>query len=255
MKTRTIAASCLAIALSIFGVSAASADTTATPELSHQAELAEATTAEIVVTSSDALAGESLSVLILDDDADAADPAAEDIVFIEQYELDDAGAIDFRVQLPTAALEDYDIALNTAAGTERYLASLAGGEEDSGTAPNDEPTGEPDDGGTTDPDDRTPTPDDGATSNEDDSPEDESGAETENESSNGNVADVSSPGTDEDPSGTDTTAGDSAQEAQGEQADEGFLASTGASVLIGVVIALAAITTGVLLVLKRRRSA
>src|SRR5699024_7344269 len=130
MNTRYITASCLTVALGFLGIGTAAATTTDAPALSHEAAPGESATADVSVTSSDALAGEQLSVLILDDDADASDPAADDSVFLQQYVLDEPGAIDDSVQLPTAVLEDYDIALNTSADSDRYLASLVGTDED-----------------------------------------------------------------------------------------------------------------------------
>src|SRR5699024_5142999 len=107
MKTRHLAASCLTVALGFFGATTAVADTTEAPALSHEAVAADSATADISVTSSDVLAGESLTVLIINDGAEVSDPATDDVVFIEQYELDDAGTTDFAVQLPTDVLEDY----------------------------------------------------------------------------------------------------------------------------------------------------
>ena len=93
MNIRYITASCLTVALGFIGVGTAAA-TTETPALTHEATPGEAATADISVTSADALAGEQLSVLILDDGADPDNPSTGDIVFIEQYVLDETGAIE-----------------------------------------------------------------------------------------------------------------------------------------------------------------
>jgi len=248
MKTRNIAASCLTVALGLLGAGTATAATTDAPALSHQAELGDSTSASVTVTSSDALAGESLTVLIMHDDADAADPSTEDVVFIEQYELDDAGATDFQIQLPTEVLEDYDIALNTAAGTDRYLAPLAGeGDPDDGSTqePDDDATADPEEEPSTDPDDdATSAPDDDATTDP-----------ADGQDGTGNAGDGSGTGAED---GTDDgspaggSAGQTGDGAAGDQSSDGFLASTGASITIGVFIALAAIGLGTLLVLRRR---
>lgn len=261
MKTRNITASCLAVALGLLGTGTAAADTTEAPALSHHAEPGDSTTATVTVTSSDALVGEGVTVLIMNDHADAADPATEDVVFIEQYELDGAGATDFAVQLPTEALEDYDIALNTAAGTDRYLAPLVGAEN-----PDDGSTQEPDDGATSDPDeeptadpddDSTTAPDDGASTD----PEGDATSAPDEDATAG-PADGSSQGPNEgqksDGSGTasngDLQTGDGAGDA-GDQSSDGFLANTGANITVGIVIALVAIGLGTLLILRRRNAA
>ena len=238
MKTRYIAASCLTLTLGLFGASAAADDTTDVPELSHEATLSD-TTADITVTSSEVLAGESLSVLILDDDADAANPATEDIVFIEQYELNDEGATDFRVQLPTGALDDYDIALNTAAGTERYLASLDGEDDSEVPDPDEDATEEPDDG-------VNPDPDAGATPDPDQS-QGPVGSDPEDEdSSPDNTA--GQPGSDSGQHDADN----SADTATGDQSSDGFLANTGANIAVGALLAIAAIVIGIMLVRRRK---
>ena len=259
MKTRYIAACGLTVALGLFGTTAAVADTTNAPALNHEAVAGESATAEINVTSSDALAGESLTVLITNDDADSADPTGDDVVFIEQYELDDTGATHFAVQLPTDVLEDYDIALNTAAGTDRYVAPLAGE-----TDPDDDATEEPDDGSTEEPDDgATEQPDEGAPTDPDDG-----------QGGDGSEGDDGQSGADDDasqPSGEDTAGGDtdaagdpnaagpaadgSGQSDSADQSSDGFLASTGASITIAVLIGLVAIGLGVLMVARRRKTA
>ena len=239
MKTRNLAASCLTVALGLLGAGTAAADTTDAPALSHQAEPGDSTTVTVTVTSSDALAGEDVTVLIMNDDADASDPATEDVVFIEQIELDDAGATGLQVQLPTEVLEDYDIALNTAAGTGRYLAPLAGEEEtDDGSSQ------EPDDGSTADPDEEpTTVPDDGATSEPDDV-------------ATGAPDDGSTTGPDDGQGSGGTEGADAADgsDAAGDQSSDGFLASTGASIIFAVLIGLIAIGTGVFLMARRRKT-
>src|SRR5699024_4527606 len=239
MKTRNLAASCLTVALGLLGAGTSAADTTDAPALSHQAEPGDSTTATVTVTSSDALAGEDVTVLIMNDDADASDPATEDVVFIEQIELDDAGATGLQVQLPTEVLEDYDIALNTAAGTGRYLAPLAGEEEtDDGSSQ------EPDDGSTADPDEEpTTVPDDGATSEPDDV-------------ATGAPDDGSTTGPDDGQGSGGTEGADAADgsDAAGDQSSDGFLASTGASIIFAVLIGLIAIGTGVFLMARRRKT-
>lgn len=258
MKTRNIAVSCLTVALGLLSAGTAAADTTDAPALSHQAQPGDSTTATVAVTSSDALAGESLTVLIMNDDADAADPATEDVVFIEQIELDDAGATDFHVQLPTEVLEDYDIALNTAAGTDRYLAPLAGeGDPDDGSTqePDDDPTTDPDDDPTTDPDDgATGGPDDGQGGGGNDG--DGSGSGSDDDSQAGDNAGQSggSGSGSEGDSQVGDTGGDAGTEAAGDPSSDGFLANTGANITVGIVIALAAIGLGALLVLRRRKA-
>lgn len=249
MKTRTIVASCLTVACGLLGAGTATAATTDVPVLSHQAEPGDSTTASVTISSSDALAGESLTVLILKDDADAADPAADDVVFIEQYELDDAGTTDFQVQLPSDVLEDYDIALNTAADTERYLAPLVGADD-----PGDGSTQDPDDEASPDPDeDSTTAPDDGQGS-------DGSGSGTDGDSQagdgggdTGDDAGTDSEGADSS-NGTDNSNGADNTDASGDQSSDDFLANTGANIAIGVLIALAAIGVGALLVLRRRKT-
>lgn len=250
MKFRYLAASWVTVVFGLAGASSAVADTQDVPELSHVATLAEAAVADITVSSSEALAGEELSVLILDDDADVERPAPADIVFIEQYELDDAGAVDFRVQLPTEALQDYDIALNTAAGTERYVASLDGENIGEGEDPGEVPTDEPDDEPTTDPDDGSPA--DGTTPEPDDEEGTADGGPTDGgEGTNAEGDDTANETT---PAGTGSSDDDAHQSAAGEQEADGFLATTGANILVGVLVALVAISAGVWLVLRRRRS-
>lgn len=251
MKTRNITASCLAVALGLLSAGTAAAGTTEAPGLSHQAQPGDSTTATVTVTSSDALAGESLTVLIMNDDADASDPATEDVVFIEQIELDDAGATDFHVQLPTEVLEDYEIALNTAAGTDRYLAPLVGAED-----PDDGSSQEPDDGATSDPDEEAPTdpdddsttaPDDGVTTDPDDSPDD--GASVD-----GSEADTGQSGKDDATQTDDDSDANLGQSASGDQSSNGFLASTGASIIFAVLIGMTAIGAGVFLMARRRKT-
>lgn len=244
MNTRYFAASCLTVALGLVGIGTAAATTTDTPTLSHEAAPGESATAEISVTSSEALAGEQLSVIILDDDADASDPATEDIVFLEQYVLDETGAIDFSVQLPTAVLEDYDIALNTSAATDRYVASLVGTDEDDQDSGKDDETETPDDGATDDPNDGdTPGPDDGKTPGGADA-----GSESDDNAPSTESADGS---TDEDSS----SGSDAAQQADDDQDAGGILASTGANIAFSVVAALIAIGLGLFFVVRRRRTA
>ena len=268
MKTRNIAASCLTVVLGLLSAGTAAAGTTEAPGLSHQAQPGDSTTATVTVTSSDALAGESLTVLIMNDDADASDPATEDVVFIEQIELDDAGATGLQVQLPTEVLEDYDIALNTAAGTDRYLAPLAGEEEsddgssqepdDGSTAdPDEEPTTVPDDGATSEPEDgATGGPDDGSTTD----PDDGQGVDgTDGDGSGPGVVDGSQTDADGSQTGVGAEGADGADtadgsDAAGDQSSDGFLANTGANITFGVLIAFSAIAVGTLLVLRRRKA-
>lgn len=237
MNTRYITASCLTVALSFVGIGTAAATTTDTPALSHEAAPGESATADISVSSSDALAGEELSVLILDDDADASDPGTDDIVFIEQYVLDETGAIDFSVQLPTAVLEDYDIALNTSADTDRYLASLLGTDEDDQGPDDENDTGNPDDGATDEPQDGGTTAPD-----EDHTPDDVDA---------GSGADDDVTGA----AGTDDLTGDDAPQAGEDHDSGGFLASTGANIAFVVIAGLIAIVLGIFLVMRRRRTA
>lgn len=256
MNTRYITASCLTVALGFVGIGTAAATTTDTPALSHEAAAGESATADISVTSSDALAGEQLSVLILDDDADASDPATDDIVFIEQYVLDETGAIDFSVQLPTAVLEDYDIALNTSADTDRYLASLIGTDEDDEGSDNGNETENPDDGATDEPDDGGTTgPDDGQTPGGDQSSGDgqtSDGADT----GSGPDDDATGAAPADDSTGDDASSGsDDAPQAGEDQDSGGFLASTGANIVLAVVAGLVAIGLGMFSVVRRRRTA
>lgn len=243
MKTRHLAASCLTVALGLFGATTAVADTTEAPALSHEAVAADSATADISVTSSDVLAGESLTVLIINDGAEVSDPATDDVVFIEQYELDDAGTTEFAAQLPTDVLEDYDIAMNTAAGTDRYVAPLAG-------------EADPDDGATDDPEE----------------PGDGSSEEPDEDVGVGTGADEGQPDDDEtggsedasDAGGTDTSGGSNAagsdadatdQNAVGDESSGGFLADTGASITMAVLLGVIAIGIGLLLVARRRKMA
>lgn len=261
MKTRHLATAGLTVALGLFGTGIAAAETTDVPALSHEAAAGDSATADITVTSSEALAGEALTVLIMNDDAESTDPTTDDVVFIEQYELNEAGGTDFAVQLPTDVLEDYDIALNTAAGTDRYVAPLAGeadpgedatddpdepGEEltpDPGASegPGDEPTTDPDESG---------GQDDEPTTGPDESDGEGSGAGDGTDADSGDGSDASD---DSDASGAGADGTD--QSASGEQSSDGFLASTGASITVAVLIGLIAIGLGVLLVRHRRNSA
>lgn len=241
MKTRHLAASCLTVALGLFGATTAVADTTEAPALSHEAVAADSATADISVTSSDVLAGESLTVLIINDGAEVSDPATDDVVFIEQYELDDAGTTDFAVQLPTDVLEDYDIAMNTAAGTDRYVAPLAGeadpddGATDDPEEPGDGSSEEPGEDATTDPDEGQPDDDETGGS------EDASDAGGTDTSGGSNAA------------GSDADATD--QNAVGDESSGGFLADTGASITMAVLLGVIAIGIGLLLVARRRKKA
>lgn len=254
MNIRYIAASCLTAAFGLVGIGAAAAATVETAALNHEATPGEETTADISVTSADALAGEQLSVLILDDDADLDNPSTGDIVFIEQYVLDETGAIDFSVQLPTAVLEDYDIALNTSAATDRYVASLVGTDEDDQGSDDEDGKDDPDDGATDAPDDgATDEPDDGGTTRPDDG-QTPGGEESPGDSQTPGDSDADS-GSDDDATGAagaDGSTGDDAQQAGEDQGSDGFLASTGASIAAAVIAGLVAIGLGMLFVMRRR---
>ena len=257
MNIRYITASCLTVALGFIGVGTAAATTAETPALTHEATPGEAATADISVTSADALAGEQLSVLILDDGADPDNPSTGDIVFIEQYVLDETGAIDFSVQLPTEILEDYDIALNTSADTQRYLASLVGTDEDDAGSDGEDGTEDPGDGATDAPDDdATDEPDDGSTTHPDDG-QTPGGEESPGNTQTPGDSDADS-GTDDDTKGapgTDSSSGDDAQQTGEDQDSGGFLASTGANIAVAIIAGLVAIGLGAVFVTRRRRMA
>lgn len=262
MKTRHLAASCLTVALGFFGATTAVADTTEAPALSHEAVAADSATADISVTSSDVLAGESLTVLIINDGAEVSDPATDDVVFIEQYELDDAGTTDFAVQLPTDVLEDYDIAMNTAAGTDRYVAPLAG-EADPDDGATDDPE-EPGDGSSEEPgEDATTDPDEGQDDDGSEAGED-AGVSTGSDEGQSNGEETGGSEDASDAGGTDTSGGSNAagsdadatdQNAVGDESSGGFLADTGASITMAVLLGVIAIGIGLLLVARRRKMA
>lgn len=299
MKTRHLATAGLTVALGLFGTGVAVADTTDAPALSHEAAAGESATADITVASSGALAGESVTVLIINDDAESTDPVTDDVVFLEQYKLNDSGGTEFSVQLPTDVLESYDIALNTAAGTDRYVAPLVGeadpGEDETEepsedptpnpgetTDPGEEPTtspgesetpgGEPSEsGGQGDKPTQTPDPSEsagsggagdepttgpGGSDNDGSGSGDGPGTGDSDGSGSGDDAgqsdDESGSSSDSDASGTGDDGTD--QSGAGDQSSDGFLANTGASITVAILIGLVAIGLGVLLVQRRRHA-
>lgn len=70
-------------------------------------------------------AGQPASILVLQSESDPAAPADEDIAFVTEVMVDDAGIGTFRAALPSGL--DYWLA-TTAQGGERYVAMLDGSE-------------------------------------------------------------------------------------------------------------------------------
>lgn len=92
--------------------------------ITHEAVLEQDGLAAVTVHAGAAAAGAQLSILLLDDDADADEPDVGDIVYANEVTLDDFGDATLRVQLPVPTLSGFNIALNTSAGTPRYVAAL-----------------------------------------------------------------------------------------------------------------------------------
>lgn len=213
----------------------------AATELTHVAEADSGNYATVEVASGSELAGAQLSVLIMEDDANEAAPATEDIVFIEQLTLDEVGSVSFRVQLPTDDLTAYDIVLNTDGDTVRYVEPLAG-EDDTDPLPTD-PTTPPTDA----PGNEDATADSGAGSGSVANGDDSAGA------NNGANGAGTAEGTTDDPTSTEPGSPDGTGSADG--TDDDGLASTGATFIGGVVIAALAGAAGLTLLLRRRREA
>lgn len=232
MIKTAIATGALALA-GVLGAAPAAADAV----LSHEASLEDGRYASIQVSSGPELAGEQLSVLVLTEDAALDAPAAADVVYIEQLVLDADGDAALRVRLPSAALGEYYLALNTTGGTDRYVAPLG---ERAVEVPTDEPepttpptsAPEPTDGPTDGPT-GAPSPTDGAT----DGP---TVAEPGPTSGTGDGS--PSPGNG---SGADGTAG-------GDAGTDGGLSRTGAPVALVTGIAIAALLAGAAGVLAAR---
>ncbi|MEE6282806.1 PT domain-containing protein [Georgenia sp. MJ170] len=254
MRSMLIGAGALALGGAVLAPAAAD------PAITHEASPADGGYADVVVTTGAELAGEWLSVLVIDEDADADAPATADIVFVEQRQLDDDGGLAFRVQLPSGELGGYDIALNTTGGTERYLAPLDGVED---PGPEPEPTDEPTDGPTEEPTDGpTAGPGDGPdgeptdepTGGPTDGPTDGPTApgDGDDDGAGGAGADGSGDGSDGGGSGADGSGAGGADSAGDDSG--GQLSQTGAPVALAVVVALAAIAGGVLLKVRRSRA-
>ncbi|MPV36313.1 hypothetical protein [Georgenia subflava] len=122
-----IVTSVTAVGVLALGGLALSTSASATDPFAHVATVA-GDRVDVVIAGEGALAGEEVSILILDGDADPWDPVVADIVYANQLVLDAEGDASLRVALPTTELEDYVIALNTSGETERYVALLDGSE-------------------------------------------------------------------------------------------------------------------------------
>lgn len=111
----------LGFALSLAPVASASAAAV----LDHTAEMT-GSTVSVQVTASIDVAGQSVSVVILSADSSMAAPDRDDIVYLSEMLLDDAGSLVFDAVLPVPPMDDYVLSLSTS-GADRYLALLGSG--------------------------------------------------------------------------------------------------------------------------------
>ena len=117
MIIKSLAAAALAALIAL------AAPAVAFAAVSHQATL----TGAVVQVTLDAEAhnsGQQASVLIMRVGAKYSAPTTADIVFANQYTVDQSGALLFSATLPAGDLDDYVLAVNVAGATDRYLASL-----------------------------------------------------------------------------------------------------------------------------------
>ncbi len=212
----------------------------AAAELGHEVTLEDGGYAALRVTGGAELAGEQMSVLVLDEDAALDAPAAADIVYLDQRVVSEDGSVSLRVALPTGELDGYWLAVNTTGGTERYVAPLDGEAEE-------QPTGEPEP--TEDPTDGTTDgPTDDATDGASDGPTDEPTDGADHGSADGGSGD----GGGGSPDGG-AGAGDGSG-AGSDSAGRGSLSRTGAPVALVAGVALAAALAGGLTLRLRRRA-
>lgn len=116
---------------------------------------------ELVITSGSDRAGDEASVVLLTIEADARNPQDDDVVYVNQVRLDEQGSTTVTVNLPSDDLTQYQVAVASTSGGERYIAPLLGtdtierpiptseptepGADEPGTEPTDDPTDEPGD--------------------------------------------------------------------------------------------------------------
>jgi hypothetical protein len=90
---------------------------------SHTASLAGGV-AQVTFDGEAANAGRTATVEIVKLGAQYTAPAAGDIVYLNQYVLDAAGAVSFSAAIPSGGLGDYVLAVRIAGAPARYLVSL-----------------------------------------------------------------------------------------------------------------------------------